>query len=95
MKKIKKLLENKKLCFVLIVVLIIFIFSIYVALRAEIIHLQIREELNLLDQTTRESELSKMQLETIFYLAYQRIALFAGIMFAGTFLILKSIEKDK
>ncbi len=90
-KKLKDKFKNKRLNLTIVVILVVLGFSIYTWLRAEwIIKLYI-------EMSEVEPALLNFDSSKIYNLAFQKIILFAGIVFASTALLLKVIpdKKDK
>ncbi len=89
-RKIKFIKEHKKLCFVLIMILIVIIFALYCLIKVYRFHY-------IIDQIATDWNIDPAELDhiSLYNFAFKKIALFAGIIFSSTFLVLKSLEKDK
>jgi len=89
-RKIRFIKEHKRLCFVLIMTLIVFVFALYSLYKVYRFHY-------IIDQIATDWNIDPAELDhiSLYNFAFKKIALFAGIIFSSTFLVLKSFEKDK
>lgn len=93
----KKLFQNKKLCFVLIMILIVIIFTFYTLIPiyrdARIFNI-IADDWKW-DSSTPGYDASIDSINLVFDFALKKIALFMFFIFSATFLILKALENFK
>ncbi|MDD4412202.1 MAG: hypothetical protein PHR00_00960 [Patescibacteria group bacterium] len=82
--------NHKKTYFVSMMILIVVVFSLYHLCKAY--RFQYAIDIVARDWKIDPAELDHMNL---YNFAFKKIALFAGIIFSSTFLVLKSLEKDK
>lgn len=82
--------ENKKLYFVIMMISIVVIYALYNWFR-------IYRNLYILDMIALDWNVDPAELDhvTAYSFVFKKIALFAGIVFSSTFLILKSLEERK
>lgn len=82
--------ENKKLQFVMTMISIVLIFSLYMCIK-------VSNRLYVYNRFADDwgSGLDTISINSVHSIAIQKMALFAGIIFVSTFLILKALKKDK
>jgi len=83
-----KIKQRIKLILVILSILIVLGFSLYTWLGAESWATTVQGG----DQWYSEPELSRMEVRDVYNLAFQRIILFGGFVFASAFIFLKVVE---